>query len=125
MPAQRHIIVDDSPAVRRSLSWYIAQNRTWEVCGEAENGQIAVEKVGQLNPDLVILDLHMPVMNGLEAAKRISQTSLHTTMVLYTMQMSDQISRVAQAAGIKSVFLKSDSPSTGLLGWLKTIAATE
>ena len=123
--AYKILIADDSPLIRRALQWHIEQNSECEVCGEAENGQIAVEKVGQLNPDLVILDLHMPVMNGLEAAKRISQTSLHTTMVLYTMQMSDQISRVAQAAGIKSVFLKSDSPSTGLLGWLKTIAATE
>jgi YesN/AraC family two-component response regulator len=68
VPAQRHIIVDDSPAVRRSLSWYIAQNRTWEVCGEAENGQSAAEKVDQLHPDLVIFDLSMPVMNGLDAA---------------------------------------------------------
>jgi len=119
------LIADDSPLIRRVLQWHIEQNSDCEVCGEAENGQIAVEKVAQLNPDLVILDLHMPKMNGLEAAKQISQMSPQTTMVLYTMQMSDQISRVAQAAGIKSVFLKSDSPSTGLLGWLKTIAATE
>ena len=67
---RRILIVDDSALIRASLRSWIAKNSAWEVCGEAENGQIAVEKVEELHPDVVILDFQMPVMNGLEAAPR-------------------------------------------------------
>jgi DNA-binding NarL/FixJ family response regulator len=66
------LIVDDSPIVRWSLRRFVEQNNAWNVCGEAENGQIAIKKVRQLTPDLVILDLRMPVMGGFEAARQIA-----------------------------------------------------
>src|SRR6201981_1465524 len=66
--ARSNIIADDSAPVRRSLRSFIEQNSGWEICGEAENGKVAVEKVKELHPDIVILDFQMPVMNGLEAA---------------------------------------------------------
>jgi chemotaxis response regulator CheB len=59
-------------------------NSSWEVCGEAENGEVAIEKASRLHPNLVILDLQMPVMNGLEAARRIAQVSPETTMIMFT-----------------------------------------
>ncbi len=67
------LIVDDSPVIRHALRSCIEQTTAWQVCGEAENGKIAVEKVKTLHPDVVILDLQMPVMDGLEAAGQIYQ----------------------------------------------------
>jgi hypothetical protein len=61
------LIVDDSALIRHSLRSCIEQNGNWEVCGEAENGKIGVGRVKELRPDVVILDLQMPVMDGLEA----------------------------------------------------------
>ena len=70
----RILIVDDSPAIRRSLCVLVAEESDWEICGEAENGKLAVEMARRLLPDVVVLDLSMPVMNGLEAARQIRET---------------------------------------------------
>jgi DNA-binding NarL/FixJ family response regulator len=70
--ATRILIVDDTPAVRRSVRLYIEAETDWKICGEAENGKVAVEMVRNLHPDVVLLDLSMPVMNGLEAARQIA-----------------------------------------------------
>ena len=67
------LIVDDSAVVRHSLRSCIEGNPTITVCGEAENGQVAIDKVKELKPDVVILDWQMPVMNGLEAARHIAR----------------------------------------------------
>jgi len=67
------LIVDDSSSIRNLLRFFIEHNTDWQVCGEAENGQVAVEKVRELKPHAVILDLSMPVMNGLEAAREITR----------------------------------------------------
>jgi DNA-binding NarL/FixJ family response regulator len=63
--------VDDSPVVRNTLRQTLERQRGWEVCGEAADGREAIEKAQQLKPDLVVLDLSMPVMNGLEAAREL------------------------------------------------------
>jgi len=105
------LIVDDSPPVRRSLRAWFEQRSHWEVCGEAENGAAAVEKVKTLNPDVVILDLSMPVMNGLEAARKISSIAPETAMVLFTMHASEHLVKDAQNAGIKDVVSKADGPA--------------
>src|SRR5689334_18678177 len=60
------LIVDDSSTIRHLLRLFIEHDTDWQVCGEAENGQIAIEKVIELEPQAVILDLSMPIMNGLE-----------------------------------------------------------
>ena len=116
------LIVDDSPCIRRLLRHFIEQNNEWELCGEAENGQIAIDKVQQFHPNLVILDLQMPVMNGLEAARRITQASPDTTVVLFTMHESAHVLEEAEKAGIKFVFSKSDVGPQGLFSWLGTVA---
>ena len=79
------LIVDDNASIRRSLRSCIQQNTHWIVCGEADNGKIAIERVKELNPDLVILDLQMPIMNGLEAARQISRLAPNTAMLMFTM----------------------------------------
>jgi DNA-binding NarL/FixJ family response regulator len=81
----RILIVDDSPPIRNLLRYFIEHSTEWEVCGEAENGLIAVDKVVQLKPDAVILDLSMPVMNGLDAAREISRIAPAVQMVMFTM----------------------------------------
>jgi DNA-binding NarL/FixJ family response regulator len=102
------LIVDDSPAIRSSLRKCIEQNTGWSVCAEAENGLQALERVRQHRPDVVILDLSMPVMGGLEAAQHISAQAPGTVMVLFTMYKSPQLIKDAERVGIAAVVSKSD-----------------
>jgi len=104
----RILIVDDSPVIRHALRSWIDRSLDWEVCGEAENGKEAVERVEELHPDVVILDLRMPVMNGLEAARRINHVSPHTSMLMFTIDPSGELRRVALEAGVADVVSKSD-----------------
>ena len=106
------LIVDDSPTIRRSLRSLFERRQGWEICGEAENGAIAVEQVKALNPDIVIMDLSMPVMNGLQAAQKISAIAPKTAMVLFTMHASEHLVKDAQRAGIKEVVSKLDGAAT-------------
>src|SRR5437879_2502111 len=79
------LIVDDSEIIRHLLRSCLEANTDWQVCGEAENGQLAVERVEELHPDIVILDYQMPVMNGIEAAREITRLAPNTAMVLFKM----------------------------------------
>jgi DNA-binding NarL/FixJ family response regulator len=106
MPKQI-LIVDDSPMVRRLVRSTVEAKTDWEVCGEAENGEIAVRMVEELSPDLVVLDLSMPIMNGLEAARHIAAAAPDTALLMYTMQDSGQLLKEARAAGINEVISKS------------------
>jgi DNA-binding NarL/FixJ family response regulator len=102
------LIVDDNASIRRSLRSWFEQRRGWLVCGEAENGAVAIERVKALKPDVVILDLAMPVMNGLEAARRIASVSPKTAMVLFTMHPSEHLVKDAKNVGIRDVVSKLD-----------------
>jgi DNA-binding NarL/FixJ family response regulator len=115
------LIVDDSAILRKSIRSYIEQNSDWHVCGEAENGQVAVEKVRGLHPDLVILDFAMPVMNGLDAAREITTIAPSTPLLLFTMHSSSQILREAKAAGITNVLSKSEGGPDNLIASLHAI----
>jgi DNA-binding NarL/FixJ family response regulator len=117
------LIADDSSSIRNLLRLFIEHNTDWQVCGEAENGQVAVEKVAMLQPHAVILDLSMPVMNGLEAAREIARNDPEVQMIMFTMHISEQLRRDAQAAGIKEVISKSDTIGDHLIASLKTICA--
>jgi CheY-like chemotaxis protein len=79
------LVVDDNPSVRKCIRTFIELQTDWNVCGEAENGQIAIERVKDLNPDLVVLDLSMPVMNGLDAARQISNVEPRLPLIMLTM----------------------------------------
>src|SRR5260370_35193236 len=93
----RILIDDDSPAIRHLLRFFIEHNTDWQVCGEAENGQIAVEKVTKLKPHAVILDLSMPAMNGLEAARQITRIAPNVQMVQFTMHAPATLFKTPQA----------------------------
>jgi DNA-binding NarL/FixJ family response regulator len=116
------LIVDDNNLVRRLLRGWLEQHSEWDICGEAENGQIAVERVEQLHPDIVILDLQMPVMNGLEAARQISRLAPGTAMIMFTVFNSEQLLKEARASGVKDVVSKSDLLGEHLLTALRQAA---
>jgi DNA-binding NarL/FixJ family response regulator len=119
----RVLIVDDNATIRNLVRSSMEPNREWEVCGEAENGQVAVEKVKQLHPDVVILDLQMPIMNGLEAARQITRLVPNMAMVMLTMHNCAQLLKDAQAVGIKDVLSKSDGSLNDLLASLRNVVA--
>ena len=100
------LIVDDSPAIRQSIRFWIESKTDWEVCGEAGNGETALRLAELLNPDFVILDVAMPVMNGLEAADRLVATVPKTQIVLFTNYPSDLLREHASRVGIKAVLVK-------------------
>src|SRR5579862_2661549 len=115
------LIVDDSSTIRRSLRLWFEQRGDWKVCGEAENGAVAVERVKALKPDVVILDLSMPVKNGLEAAREISSIAPKTAMVLFTLHASEDLMKDAQEAGFKHIVSKRDG-AAGLIASLENMA---
>ena len=106
--ASKILIVDDSSVVRRLIRSSIEKHTNWVVCGEAENGKIAVALVEALRPHLVILDLSMPVMNGLDAAREISRIAPGMPMIMFSMHALDGLRRDAQRVGIKHVFSKEN-----------------
>ena len=117
------LIVDDNTVIRSSLRSWIEGNADFQVCGEAENGMVAVQKVEEMHPDIVILALQMPVMDGLEAARKISHIAPDTAMVMFTMHPSKELLKVAQAVGVRDVVSKTDQLSERLLVALRQICA--
>jgi DNA-binding NarL/FixJ family response regulator len=115
------LIVDDNASIRSSIRSYIEKNSELKICGEAENGRVAIEKVKTLNPDVVILDWLMPVMGGLEAAREISTHAPKTLMVMLTLHRCNELVEAAAAAGIMHVFSKSES-LTDLITSLRSVA---
>ncbi len=117
------LIVDDSELIRHSVRACIERNTNWEVCGEAENGKVAIEKVRQLQPDVVILDWQMPVMDGLEAAREITRIAPSATLLMITMHDSGRLILDARAAGIKDVLSKTDGVADRLISSLESVWA--
>ena len=103
------LIVDDSPDVRRSLREILAEHQHWEVCGEAENGREAIEKAVELQADIVILDLSMPVMNGLDAAREIRKLLPSAQILLFSAFHTENLEEIARSAGINAYIPKSDT----------------
>jgi DNA-binding NarL/FixJ family response regulator len=100
------LIVDDSALIRRMIRETLEQQEGWEVCGEAADGREAIEKAQQLKPDLVVLDLSMPVMNGLEAARELKRLVPSLPLVMFTNFTSPQLSKEALSAGVSAVVSK-------------------
>lgn len=105
---RRALIADDSPITRKTLQ-ELLQTHGWEVCGQAENGVEAVRMTGELNPDVVILDLAMPSMDGLTAARQISESLPTIPIVMHTLHDLPQLELEAKKNGVSCIVPKSES----------------
>jgi DNA-binding NarL/FixJ family response regulator len=104
--ATRILIADDDAPVRQLLRRILEEHPGWQVCGEASNGRDAVAKTKQLSPDVVVMDLAMPQMNGFDAAREISKSN-HLHMLLLTVQeVSQALAREARKAGFQGAISK-------------------
>jgi DNA-binding NarL/FixJ family response regulator len=106
--ARSILLADDSPAIRKMMRSFFESTTDLEVCGEAVDGLDAIEKAQKLKPDLVILDVEMPRMNGLEAARLLNQLMPGTPLVLFTLSEGTINYSCEPCAGIKAVIAKSD-----------------
>ena len=105
------LIADDQEVIRRMLCFLFASQEDFEVCGEAENGQEAVEMAQVLHPDLIMLDLSMPVMNGIEAACELKRSMPMTPIIVFS-EFSDVFSeREARTSGVAALVSKTESLS--------------
>ncbi len=102
----RLLIVDDHEVVRTSVRMLFANSDSFEVCGEAQNGLEAIRMVPELSPDVVILDLSMPGMNGFEAAAKIRQIAPSTRIVLFSVH---EVPTSARLAGADAFVSKSSA----------------
>ena len=105
----RILIADDHEVVRRGIRALLESHPSWTICGEVGDGRQAVEQAKQLAPDLVILDIAMPGLNGLDAARRIREVAPRAQILILTMYESDQLVRQILAVGARGYLLKSDA----------------
>ncbi len=103
------LIADDNAQLRRVLRSSIQEHADWTVCAEAENGVEAVSKARELKPDLVLLDLAMPRMNGLNAARQISQELPGVLILMHTLYASPSVEMEAKKCGVERVIAKGTS----------------
>jgi DNA-binding NarL/FixJ family response regulator len=105
----RVLLADDHDVVRRGLCEMLNAQPGWEVCGEAANGREAVKLALKLKPDVAVLDLSMPELNGLEATRQIRREVPQTEVLIFTMHETEQLIREVLAAGARGYVLKSDA----------------
>lgn len=104
----RILLADDHEVVRGGARALIEKETGWEVCGEAVDGRKAVALAETLLPDIVVLDIGMPELNGLEAARKIKRALPNTEIVIFTGEENDQLIHEVFATGARSYILKSD-----------------
>jgi DNA-binding NarL/FixJ family response regulator len=109
MKRLRILVADDHDLIRRGVKTLLLSHAGWEVCGEAQTGREAVAKSNALKPDVVILEIGMPDLNGLEAARKIRKASANTEILILSMHQSDQLVREIVDAGVRGYLVKSDS----------------
>lgn len=105
----RILIADDHEVARRGVRCLLESHPGWEVCAEAKDGRDAVELAMKTRPDLVLLDIGMPNLNGLEAARQILATNPGVSVLILTMHDSDNVIREVLRAGARGFLLKSDA----------------
>lgn len=107
----RILIADDHAIFRRGLRELLASRSGWEICGEASNGRDAIHEAQRHKPEVAILDVRMPVLNGLEAARRIAKELPRTEILILTMDTSEEVAHQVLQAGARGYLLKSDAES--------------
>jgi DNA-binding NarL/FixJ family response regulator len=105
------LIVDDNSFIRKALRQWFEREADFEICGEAENGGEGVKKALALRPDLVVLDLSMPVMNGFDAARALRRLMASVPLIMYSAFGDKSVEHQARLIGISDVVSKSDHAS--------------
>jgi two-component system, chemotaxis family, chemotaxis protein CheY len=105
------LIVDDNAFVRQALREIFEREGDFEVCGEADNGRDAIEAVTRLQPDLVVLDFSMPVMNGLDAARILKDRVPTLPVIMYSAVADKTVAQLARSLGITELVSKSEPVS--------------
>jgi DNA-binding NarL/FixJ family response regulator len=106
----RILLADDHEIVLEGIRTILGRaGRDWEICGQARNGKEAVEMVRALKPDLVVLDITMPIMSGLQAAKEIAQSLAGCRILIFTMHESERLGLEVQQTGAHGFVLKSQA----------------
>ena len=122
MSKKRVLLVDDSADIRKVVRPLFDSHPKFEVVGEAEHGREAIEKAPKLRPDIIILDLTMPLMNGLEAAPLLIKLLPHVWLILFTSHDLPEVERLSRAAGIHAVVPK-DKALTHLIAQAEALVA--
>jgi DNA-binding NarL/FixJ family response regulator len=105
----RVLIVDDHAFIRRGVQTILHRFPEWEFCGEAENGKEAIRMAGELKPEVIIMDISMPGLNGIEATRAIRKNQPAMKIVLLTLHDSSELLRIAFRAGARGYLLKTDA----------------
>lgn len=103
----RIMIADDHEVVRQGVRKILAARPEWEICGEATNGQEAITLAGELRPDAIIMDITMPVMSGLEAARKLTSTRTSAPILIFTMHESRSLADSVKEVGARGFVYKS------------------
>jgi DNA-binding NarL/FixJ family response regulator len=109
MSKYRILIADDHEVVRQGLRALVETHSGWEVCGEASDGWQAVARTAELKPDVVALDVGMPNLNGLDAARQILRNDSRQKILIVTIYESEDVAEAAMEAGARGVLLKSEA----------------
>jgi DNA-binding NarL/FixJ family response regulator len=117
----RILVADDHDVVRRGIKSLIESQPGWHVCDEARSGREAVARTEERKPDIVVLDISMPELNGLEAARRIRKVSPNSEILILSIHYSDQLIKESLDAGVRSFVVKSDSDRDLIIA-LETLA---
>jgi DNA-binding NarL/FixJ family response regulator len=105
----RILVVDDHAVVRRGVRSLLESHEGWVVCGEATSGREAVEQSRALRPDVVVMDLSLPELNGLDATRQILKEAPDTEVLVLTMHQSEELARDVLQAGARGYVLKADA----------------
>jgi DNA-binding NarL/FixJ family response regulator len=105
----RILIADDHEVIRNSLRGLLSRREGWQICGEAVHGREAVEMAKRLRPDIVVLDVSMPLLNGIEVTFQIRKALPRTEILIITMHETKELVEQVMSAGARAYLLKSDA----------------
>ena len=120
----RILLADDHPVVRRGFQMILAEQSDMEIVGEAGNGREALELAAKLKPDVVVMDVAMPELNGIEATRRMAESAPHARVLALSMHKDSVYVRETLRAGARGYLLK-DSVAADLVSAVRAVAAGE
>jgi DNA-binding NarL/FixJ family response regulator len=109
MTTLRILVADDHEIVRQGIRALLQAHPGWEVCAEASDGREAVDRAAEMKPDIAVVDIGMPNLNGLNATRQILQQNPQTKVLILTMHESEQVLREVLDVGARGYLLKSDA----------------